>query len=82
MPMISEQPDAVQEYKELLENLRARFNVLNTSVFLLQENLNGTSFSRNKYIRQINREIKRIRKLMLEYPESGLNDSENANLKG
>lgn len=69
-----EQPTAVQEYKVLLENLRGRFNVLSTSIFLLEENISNADHKTNKYIKQIHREIKRIRELMLEYPEEGLSD--------
>ncbi len=71
MPLQSSHQESVQEYKELLENLRSRLNVLNTSIFLLEENIPNSNFRTNKYIKQINREIKRIREMILEYPDAG-----------
>ncbi len=72
MPVQSSHQESVQEYKELLENLRSRLNVLNTSIFLLEENIPNSNFRTNKYIKQINREIKRIREMILEHPEAEL----------
>ncbi len=73
MPVQKSSQESVQEYKELLENLRSRLNVLNTSIFLLEENIPNSTFRTNKYIKQINREIKRIREMILEYPDTELN---------
>lgn len=73
MTMQSNQQEAVKEYKDLLENLRARLNVLNTSIFLLEENIPNSNFRTTKYIKQINREIKRIREMIIENPDSDLN---------
>lgn len=70
MPAQKSHKESVQEYKDLLENLRSRLNVLNTSIFLLEENIPNTNFRTNKYIKQINREIKRIRDLILDYPDA------------
>lgn len=64
------QHEAVQEYKDLLENLRSRLNVLNTSIFLLEDNMPDSSFRTNKYLKQINREITRIREMLIEIPEN------------
>lgn len=66
------QQESLQEYKALLENLRSRLNVLNTSIFLLEENIPDSNVVTNKYINQINREIKRIREMILENPDSDL----------
>ena len=71
MPVQKNSQESLQEYKELLENLRSRLNVLNTSIFLLEENIPNSNFRTNKYIKQINREIKRIRDMILEYPDTG-----------
>ncbi len=72
MPVQKSSQESVQEYKELLENLRSRLNVLNTSIFLLEENIPNSNFRTNKYFKQINREIKRIREMILEYPDAEL----------
>jgi len=66
------QQESLQEYKALLENLRSRLNVMNTSIFLLEENIPDSNVVTNKYINQINREIKRIREMILENPDSDL----------
>lgn len=63
------QHEDVQSYKDLLENLRSRLNVLNTSIFLLEENMPDSGFRTNKYLKQINREIFRIREMLIELPE-------------
>jgi len=62
------------EYKLLLENLRARLNVLNTSIFLLENNITQKNEKTNKYINQINKEINRIRDLIIDVPESFLDE--------
>lgn len=64
------QPQAMHEYKELLENLRGRLSVLNTSIFLLEENMPESSFRTSKYLKQINREIARIREMLIDMPEN------------
>ncbi len=62
------------EYKLLLENLRTRLNVLNTSIFLLENNLNQTDDKTYKYLKQINKELEKIRRLIIDVPEDLLND--------
>ncbi len=62
------------EYKLLLENLRARLNVLNTSIFLLENNITQKNEKTYKYINQINKEIDRIRNLIIDVPESFLDE--------
>ena len=57
------------EYEHLLENLRTRLNVLNTSIFLLEDNLAEKSGKTDKYLKRINTELKRIRKLILNFPD-------------
>ena len=64
----------MQEYKDLLENLRGRLSVLNTSIFLLEENMPESSFRTNKYLKQINREISRIREMLIDMPENKSSD--------
>ncbi|HHE56099.1 MAG TPA: hypothetical protein ENL21_09970 [Caldithrix abyssi] len=59
----------VLRYEELLELLRTRLSVLNTSVFLLEENLNINDPKTNEYLEKINDELERIRKIIIEIPE-------------
>ncbi len=59
----------VLRYEELLELLRTRLSVLNTSVFLLEENLNIEDPKTNEYLEKINDELERIRKIIIEVPE-------------
>jgi uncharacterized protein YlxW (UPF0749 family) len=56
------------ENKNLMEILRTRLNVLNTSVFLLAEKLNDSDLKTSEYLKKINREMERIRKLITEVP--------------
>ena len=63
------QQEAAKEYKEVLENLRTRLSVLNTSIFLLEENLSDPDYKTNKYIRKINNELQRIREMIIELPD-------------
>ena len=72
MPDTTNQQEAVKEYKEVLENLRTRLSVLNTSIFLLEENLSDPDYKTNKYIRKINNELQRIREMIIELPDSNL----------
>ncbi len=58
-----------EEYKKLMELLRARINVLNASVFLLEDNLADTDYKTNCYIKRINSELERIRSLIINVPE-------------
>jgi len=69
--MNTNRPDinAVGEYKLLLEHLRTRLNVLNTSIFLLEDNLEAKNTKTYKYLKRINTELKRIRELIIEFPE-------------
>lgn len=59
----------VLKYEELLELLRTRLSVLNTSVFLLEENLSINDPKTNEYLEKINDELERIRKIIIEVPE-------------
>lgn len=56
------------ENQNLMEILRTRLNVLNTSVFLLAEKLNDSDLKTSEYLKKINREMERIRKLITEVP--------------
>jgi Ni,Fe-hydrogenase III large subunit len=62
--------DIIQGYEDLLESLRTRLSILNTSVFLLEETLETDRDKRNEYINRINRELERIRDLIIYVPET------------
>lgn len=59
---------ALEDYKNLVENLRVRLNVLNASIFLLEERLVVHDSGTNNYLDKINTELEVIRKLILPYP--------------
>ena len=59
----------IKDYELLLENLRTRLSILNTSVFLLEENLDAKSMKTNEYIDRINSELERIRELIINVPQ-------------
>ena len=55
---------------QLIEILRSRMNVLNTSVFLLTEKINGgTDKKTNEYLNKINNELEHIRSIITKFPE-------------
>lgn len=63
----------VEDYELLLENLRTRLNILNTSIFLLEDNLrqpDNESVKTDSHFDRINKELDRIRRLIIEGPES------------
>lgn len=66
---MSGKSDLNLEEKHLIEILRTRMNVLNTSVFLLTEKINGTDKKTNKYIKKINTELEHIRSIITKFPE-------------
>jgi len=61
--------NTINDYESLLENLRTRLNVLNTSIFLLEDNIGDKTKKTDKYLKQINSELKRIRELIVDFPE-------------
>ena len=61
--------------RSLMELLRTRFNVLNTSVFLLADKIDTYDAKTSTYLNRINRELERIRELITRMPES---DEENS----
>ena len=58
----------LEDYQNLLEDLRIRINLINASVFLLEEKITSKDISVNNYIAKINKELEEIRKMMLPYP--------------
>lgn len=61
--------EANPEEQNLIEILRTRMNVLNTSVFLLTEKIHGTDKKTNEYIKKINSELEHIRSIITKFPE-------------
>ncbi len=59
----------IKDYELLLENLRTRLSILNTSVFLLEETLEAKTMKTNQYIDRINAELERIRELIINVPQ-------------
>ncbi len=58
----------IKDYELLLENLRTRLSILNTSVFLLEETLEMKTVRTSQYIDRINTELERIRELIINVP--------------
>lgn len=71
---MSKKTDLSSESQSLLEILRTRLNVLNTSVFLLTDKLSNSDLKTNEYLKRINKELERIRKLITEIPALNKND--------
>jgi hypothetical protein len=59
----------LEDYQKLVEKLRVRVNVLNASIFLLEEKLDCDVATSN-YIDRINFELEQIRKMIVPYPLS------------
>ena len=59
----------LEDYQKLVERLRVRVNVLNASIFLLEEKLDY-NVSTMGYMDKINFELEQIRKMIVPYPIS------------
>jgi len=59
---------SIEDYQMLVENLRVRINVLNASIFLLEDKLDIIDKNTVSYLEKINSELENIRKLILPYP--------------
>ena len=59
---------SLKDYQKLVENLRVRLNVLNASVFLLEEKIAVKDSTTINYLEKINTELETIRRLILPYP--------------
>jgi len=59
----------LEDYQRLVEKLRVRVNVLNASIFLLEERLD-CDVTTMGYIDKINFELEQIRKMIVPYPLS------------
>lgn len=65
---LSEIAPTTKDYQRLIENLRVRLNVLNASVFLLEEKLYLTDARTSNYLSKINGELEAIRQLIITSP--------------
>ena len=59
---------SIEDYQKLVENLRIRINVLNASIFLLEDKLGSMGLNTPGYLAKINSELENIRKIILPYP--------------
>jgi len=59
---------SIEDYQKLVENLRIRINVLNASVFLLEDKLGPLDESAISYVGKVNSELEQIRQMVLPYP--------------
>ena len=59
---------SIEDYQKLVENLRVRINVLNASIFLLEDKLDSIDGNTVSYLEKINSELENIRKMILPYP--------------
>lgn len=66
---LSRKAELSLEEQNLIEILRTRMNVLNTSVFLLTEKMSDTDKKANEYIQKINSELEHIRSIIMKFPE-------------
>ncbi len=62
--------DLLIEYDSMIEELRKRLNVLSTSLFLLDETSKPTDPKLNRYLKNINREMEKIRQIISNYPKN------------
>jgi len=58
------------EYDEMIEELRKRLNVLSTSLFLLDESSKPKDPKLQRYLKNINREMEKIRQIISHYPKN------------
>ncbi|HHM01618.1 MAG TPA: hypothetical protein ENJ15_01295 [Caldithrix abyssi] len=59
----------VEDYQKLIEDLRVRLNVLNASVFLLEERMPPRDMEMENYLNKINSELEIIRKMIITTPK-------------
>ncbi len=66
---------SIDDYKNLVENLRVRINVLNASIFLLEDKLDSIDNNTVAYLKKINLELENIRQMILPYPMNVHNEN-------
>ncbi len=62
--------DLLVEYDSMIEELRKRLNVLSTSLFLLDETSKPNDPKLQRYLKNINREMEKIRQIISSYPKN------------
>jgi hypothetical protein len=62
--------DLLVEYNLMIEELRKRLNVLSTSLFLLDETSKPNDPKLQRYLKNINREMEKIRQIISSYPKN------------
>ena len=62
--------DLLLEYDSMIEELRKRLNVLSTSLFLLDESSEPSDPKLQRYLKNINREMEKIRQIISHYPKN------------
>ena len=68
--IINEQTNSLLiEYDSMIEELRKRLNVLSTSLFLLDESSKPNDPKLERYLKNINREMEKIRQIISNYPK-------------
>lgn len=60
---------AISDYSSLVEELRIRLDIINTSVFLLEDNSTKNNPKQNKYLNKIKAEMDKIRILITSHPK-------------
>jgi len=60
--------EIIQEYDRMIEELRARLNVLSTSLFLLHESTDTVDPKAKRYLNSVNQQMERIRNIISQYP--------------
>jgi signal transduction histidine kinase len=66
---LRDEPSLLNEYNDLIEELRTRLNILNTSLFLLRDSFKQKDPKLTRYLKKINKEMEKIRQLILRYPK-------------
>ena len=69
--IVNEQANSLLvEYDSMIEELRKRLNVLSTSLFLLDESSKPNDPKLQRYLKNINREMEKIRQIISNYPKN------------
>ncbi len=67
---VEQTSDLLVEYDSMIEELRKRLNVLSTSLFLLDETSKPKDPKLQRYLKNINREMEKIRQIISIYPKN------------
>jgi hypothetical protein len=64
------QARTILEYDSMIEELRTRLNILSTSLFLLHESSKSEDPKKIRYLKNINKEMEKIRQIISRYPKN------------